>query len=102
VIAQRGADAHRDAADLCEYLDRSLTEAAEAALAEAQTVLPADAMETTIMGQTGTAICNLAREHRIDLIVIGSHDKSFWHRLVDPSIGRYLIENAPCAVLVVR
>lgn len=54
------------------------------------------------MGHIGESLCRAATEHKSDVIVIGSHDKSVWQRLFDPSVGRYLIDNAPCAVLVVH
>lgn len=59
------------------------------------------AIETRI-GHAGTALCDAASEADIDAIVIGSHDKNAWERLLQPSIGRYLIDNAPCPVIVVR
>ena len=64
--------------------------------------LPVDSDVESNVGHPGTLLCAMALESDIDAIVIGSHDKNAWERLLAPSVGRYLIENAPCPVLVVR
>lgn len=53
-------------------------------------------------GNAGDVICAYADEHAADVIVVGSHDRSFWARLFEPAVGRHVIEHAPCPVLVVR
>ncbi len=76
---------------------------AEKATASAASTLPAgQVVEEVDMGRIGESLCRAANEHKSDIIVIGSHDKSVWQRLFDPSVGRYLIDHAPCPVLVVR
>lgn len=79
-------------------------DASEHAVEEAAEALRPDCdVETDVgTGHAGRVICEFAQEHDIDIIVIGSHDRSFWERIIDPSVGRYLIEHAPCPVLVVR
>lgn len=81
----------------------------EAAVAEARRRadeavgdLPGGADVDVELGHVGTTLCELASEHRADAIVIGSHDKNAWQRLFDPSVGRFLIDHAPCPVVVVR
>jgi len=54
------------------------------------------------VGHAGKDLCRIATEHAVDVVVIGSHEKSAWDRLLDPSVGRYLIDHAPCPVVVVR
>ncbi len=54
------------------------------------------------VGHAGSTICEAAVENDTDVIVIGSHDRSLWERLFTPSVGKYLVDNAPCPVLVVR
>lgn len=41
-----------------------------------------------------------AERHRSDSKVLGSGDQSVRKRRIDPSATRYLIQNAPCLVLV--
>ena len=77
--------------------------AAETATAAAAKELPAEhVVEHVDMGRIGESLCRAAAEDNSDVMVIGSHDKSVWQRLFDPSVGRYLIDHAPCPVLVVR
>ncbi len=54
------------------------------------------------VGNAGKDLCRIATNHNVDIVVIGSHDKSVWERLLDPSVGRYIIDHAPCPVVVVR
>lgn len=54
------------------------------------------------VGHAGKDLCRIAADHDIEVVVIGSHDKSLWERLFHPSVGRYLIDHAPCPVVVVR
>lgn len=53
-------------------------------------------------GAVGPTICAFAAEHGIDLIVVGTHDRSRWSRLWFGSVSQYVVEHAPCPVLVVR
>lgn len=55
-----------------------------------------------VVGRPGNALCTAATELGADAIVIGSRDKTAWDRLVSASTGRYLIDHAPCPVIVVR
>jgi nucleotide-binding universal stress UspA family protein len=64
--------------------------------------LPVDADVEVDIGHPGRALCDTATELGVGAIVIGSKDKSAWERLLHPSTGRYLIDHAPCPVLVVR
>jgi len=77
-------------------------EAAKQRATEAAEALPDDAEVATDFGRAGSALSRLAAEHEVDVVVIGSQDKTVWQRLLDPSVGRYLIDHAPCPVLVVR
>ncbi|NNE13186.1 MAG: universal stress protein [Ilumatobacter sp.] len=96
-----GAGAMPTAADLTRQLDAAM-EAARHAVQEASSHLPGSASLEVESGHAGRVICESASEHEIDVIAIGSHERHFWERLIDPSVGRYLIDHAPCPVLVVR
>lgn len=54
------------------------------------------------VGPIATSLIEAADEHHCDVIVIGSHDKSLWRRLIDPSIGHSLVDRSDRPVLIVR
>jgi nucleotide-binding universal stress UspA family protein len=95
-----GAGAMPTAADLTLQLDAAHA-AAEDAVSHAAERLP-DAEIDVEDGQPGSIICQFAEDHRSEVIVVGSHDRSFWLRLFDPSVRRHVVDHAPCPVLVVR
>ncbi len=102
ILGAWGAGSFTTAAHFHADLDAA---AANAAAETAQTKadrLPVDAKVKTSSGHTGTAICDAASDASTDLIVIGSRDRGFWGRLLDPSVGHFLIDNAPCSVVIVR
>lgn len=49
-----------------------------------------------------SAIVNLAQQRNCDLIVLGSHGKQGWKRLVEGSTAELVVRRAPCPVLVVK
>lgn len=53
-------------------------------------------------GDPVTKICECANEHNVDVIVVGSHDKGFLRRLVDPSVADGVIHAISRPVLVVN
>lgn len=53
------------------------------------------------LGRPVDAIERVADEHEVDLIVVGSHDKSWFERWLDGSVSRRLVHDARCPVLVV-
>lgn len=75
---------------------------ARTAAATARSELPVDAEIEVLAGPIGATICDVATETDADVIVIGSHDRNIWERLFAPSVGRYIIDHAPCAVLTVK
>lgn len=88
-------------ANLSEEFDVAIDNAKRNA-ADAASKLPLDAEIAVEVGHAGQALCDLAADQHVGVIVIGSQDKSVWERLLDPSVGRYLIDHAPCPVVVVR
>jgi len=50
----------------------------------------------------GEMICTAAREKKIDTIVIGRRGMGMLKRLLLGSVSRYVLENAPCDVMVIK
>jgi nucleotide-binding universal stress UspA family protein len=48
------------------------------------------------------AICRVAEERDVDLIVLGSRGLTVLSRILLGSVSKYVVTNAPCSVLVVR
>ena len=96
-----GAGTFVSAAAMTDRFDSAERAARHRAEVAAQS-LPVESDVESSVGHPGTILCATASESDIDAIVIGSHDKNAWERLLAPSIGRYLIENSPCPVVVVR
>lgn len=54
-----------------------------------------------LRGPPDQQIIERAKEWKADLIVVGSHGRGFWGRLLG-SISNGVVHHAPCSVLVVR
>lgn len=52
-------------------------------------------------GDPVEAICSAANRHGVDLIVVGSHEKSALRRLFDPSVAAGIVRGSSVPVLVV-
>lgn len=72
--------------------------AAEAAAASAGIEDPALLTES---GDPPTAILSAARRHDADVIVVGSRDRGWWSKLVEPSVSSGVLEESPVPVLVI-
>jgi nucleotide-binding universal stress UspA family protein len=89
-----GADGSTDTSDE-ERREALARETAESAgLDDAQVVAEA--------GDPPSAIRRAANEHRIDVIVVGSHERSWWSKLIDSSVSSELVQESRIPVLVVR
>ena len=53
-------------------------------------------------GNAGLAICNVVETEAIELVVVGTRDRSAWSRLWHRSVSEYVARNAACPVLIVR
>lgn len=60
-----------------------------------------DISHVVLRGSPEKCIVDLASEWNADLIVVGSHGRGFWGRLLG-SVSDGVIHHAPCSVLVVR
>ena len=54
-----------------------------------------------LRGAPDQQIIEKAKEWKADLIVVGSHGRGFWGRLLG-SVSNGVVHHAPCSVLVVR
>lgn len=61
-----------------------------------------DAEFVTRLGDAVDAILDLAQEHDVDLIVVGTHEPGFFERLFKGSVSQAVARRAPCDVLVVH
>lgn len=48
----------------------------------------------------GAKLVQLGAEHRADLIVVGTHSRTGWHRIGHHSVSRFVLRHAPVSVLV--
>jgi len=61
-----------------------------------------DVSTQVAIGSPDRSIIEAAEEWNADLIVIGSHGRGFWDRLLVGSVTDAVVHHAPCSVLVVR
>lgn len=80
-----------------ELADRDAEEVVE----RAAEVLHADQRRVE-HGDVGPTICRVAEDEGVDLVVLGTHDRSRWSRLWFGSVSDHVVRHAPCPVLVVR
>jgi nucleotide-binding universal stress UspA family protein len=84
-----------------ESVDTAVQDAEET-VAETRHAVDDHAETIVETGSPAEAICRVAEERSVDLIVIGSHDRGWFSRLITPSVSKHLVDHAPCPVLVVR
>lgn len=58
--------------------------------------------EEALMGTPNRVIVDKAAEWGADVIVVGSHGRGFWGRVMLGSVSDTVLHHAPCSVLVVR
>jgi nucleotide-binding universal stress UspA family protein len=54
-----------------------------------------------LFGDPVEMICAAAEEHDVDVVVVGSHDKGFLRRFVEPSVADHVVHATSRPVLVV-
>ena len=76
---------------------------AEQYLADQAAKVPPELLEgiETHVGAPWQALCEVARNRGVDLVVIGSHGYSGVDRLIGTTAAK-VVNHAPCSVLVVR
>ena len=90
VISQAVIDQHKEGRKKSEEALSSLLDR-----------LAPDAKPVILDGEPADAVVDYANEIDADLIVTGSHQRSFWDTLFQGSASRELVKEAPCAVLLV-
>lgn len=81
-----------------EAVDHHAEEVAE----EAAAALSPRAEAMVVRGDPARAICEVAEDEGVDLIVLGTHDRGAFGRLWFGSVSDHVVHHAPCPVLVVR
>lgn len=76
---------------------------ADEAVTQLKSSLPdAEVSKEVVMGAPSRVIIEIAKEWGADLIVVGSHGRGFWGRVMLGSVSDAVLHHAPCSVLVVR
>ena len=55
-----------------------------------------------VEGGTGKEIVRIATEHRVDLLILGTHGYTGWNHLTIGSIAEFVVRHAACPVLTVK
>jgi len=55
-----------------------------------------------VQGDPATQIINIAKEESVDLILLATHGRSGWQRIVFGSVAEKVVRLAPCPVLLIR
>lgn len=86
-----------------------LRKAAKEAVAVAEQILNENlpdqnfSVQTEVLtGNAKQTIIDGAKQFEADLIVVGSHGYGFFDRMLLGSVSNYVVQHAPCSVLVVR
>src|SRR6266851_5617114 len=80
--------------EICAEAEQRLT-----VLAASQTV---PVVTRVVWGNPAVAICRIAHERQIDLIVMSTHGRTGLAHMFMGSVAERVVRSAPCAVLIVR
>ncbi len=88
--------------DMAEAARNQANHFAETAAGEITKICPGASVTTEVLsGPPGKRIIDLAGEWGADVLVVGSHGRGFWGRLLG-SVSDAATHHSPCSVLVVR
>ncbi len=97
------ADFYVPAMTAIEGLSAEDKRRAEAYLAEQAGALAPQKVVTRVeSGDARTVICDVAKEIGADWVVVGSHGRRGFEKLVLGSVASHVVTHAPCSVLVVK
>ena len=95
-------------AEYYQHLDNAVREQAsgfiESAIEQIRAAFPAGTFPISsevLRGSPAQQIVERAKEWEADVVVVGSHGRGFWGRLLG-SVSNSVVHHAPCSVLVVR
>lgn len=95
-------------AEYYQYLENAVREQAagflESAEDQIRAAFPSDSLQIStevLRGAPAQQIIERGSEWKADVIVVGSHGRGFWGRLLG-SVSNSVVHHAPCSVLVVR
>lgn len=95
-------------AEYYQQMDNAVREQASSFIDEAtdqiRAAFPEDQVPIStevLRGSPAQQIVERAKEWNADLIVVGSHGRGFWGRMLG-SVSNGVVHHAPCSVLVVR
>jgi len=88
-------------ADITEQLEDS-AERELPKLAECDECSGLDVEELVVHGEAASEIVRVAKERDVDLIVISSHGRTGWGRILFGSTAESVVRHASCPVLVVK
>ena len=82
----------------------AIAEAGKAIIAQALDMVPegVKASDFTMTGSPAVAIVDFANEQKVDMIVMGSRGLGAMKGMLLGSVSQYVLENAPCPVMVVK
>lgn len=80
--------------DTAELTAKTATVESELTLADVEVVAAA--------GDPGSVICRVAEDRDVDVVVVGTHERGWLSRFVNPSVSHHVVDHAPCDVLVIR
>jgi nucleotide-binding universal stress UspA family protein len=89
-------------ADVVGATNEAIVADAEADVEDTVAILGLKAEPRVLAGTPGPALAQLAKECAFDLIVVGSHGSGMLKRMLLGSTSHYLVQHAPCPVLVIR
>lgn len=103
-----GTEAYIPVSTYSEQLTDALRKSAESAVSESKAQMEEafagknlNIRTSTVLGSPDQAIVNKAAEWEADLVIVGSHGRGFWGRLLG-SVSDGVVHHSPCSVLVVR
>ncbi len=84
--------------------DRTITDRRENAQLTADTAAELLDADTALVleGNPGQRIVDAAVEYNVDLIIVGTGEKGAIARFFQGSVSRFVLDNAPCSVLIAR
>jgi nucleotide-binding universal stress UspA family protein len=88
--------------EVTEEVDEALTDEARQWLDATVEAVGGSAECLLLHGDPAAEICRVAKEGAFDLVVLGSHGFGFVKRVLLGSVSHYVLQHAPCPVLVVR